>query len=240
MSQKSTDTFLQSDSRKNEIIALLCSSLSGGTVSAWIVTIFQPDVLEPSTWTVRDRERNSSKLKRIIINQIFSSIYMAPFMACVQQLDRRTTPLSVSVWVSEANSTNAQALCRSPLSPPPPKKDITPGFFFFKPTKIAVFKNKPWRRYFLVGFKRFERLKYSPSTRFLPSPTAQSEAGLSVLGGTKMATQRLGWIKLPSRTPPRLRRQSSFKSSRKTNCYFYFYLFKGTSLRGILSSAGRP
>lgn len=76
-------------------------------------------------------------------------------------------------------------------------------------------------RWFLEGFRRFWWLKYSPSTRFLPSPTAQSEAGLSVLGGTKMATQRLGWIKLPSGTPPRLRRQAFIMSTQTTDCYFH-------------------
>ena len=77
-------------------------------------------------------------------------------------------------------------------------------------------------RGFLQRFRRFWWLKYSPSTRFLPSPTAQSEAGLSVLGGTKMATQRLGWIRMPSRTPPRLRRQNYIMGSQTTDYYCLF------------------
>lgn len=57
-------------------------------------------------------------------------------------------------------------------------------------------RNKPWRRESPAGtirgrFKRSRWLRCSPSTRFVPSPTAQSEAARSVLGGTKMATQLL-------------------------------------------------
>lgn len=91
--------------------------------------------------------------------------------------------------------------CRSPL----PKN--RPRLFLFPPTATTLSRNDPWRRVspvgcFSEGFKRFWWCKYSPWTRFLPSPAARRGAALSVLGGTKMATQRLGWIRLPSRTPP--------------------------------------
>lgn len=57
-------------------------------------------------------------------------------------------------------------------------------------------RNEPWRRGSAAGtirerFKRSGWQKSLPSTQFVPSPTAQSEAARSVLGGTKMATQRL-------------------------------------------------
>lgn len=136
------------------------------------------------------------------------------------KLDRRRKSVSVCpFWLESVKLTKLRLRrCRSPLPTKKKKNKKSPRAFF--PLSNSVQKqamaSSVTCRCFSEGFKRFWWLKYSPSTRFLPSPTAQSEAGLSVLGGTKMATQRLGWIRLRSRTPPRLRHQR-FVISRTTN-----------------------
>lgn len=183
-----------------------CAAQSRGTASAWIVTMFKPDRTCWRTRTVtpqkRDRENPSQTAQKKL---------WGVYMACRNRTrpvfgTRRAEEKSVSVCPSGSESLKLTQLT---LSGP---KKINPGFLLLFLYRISDYRAAiSWtvgRGCLLGRFGRFRRLKYSPSTRFLPSPTARSEAAPSVLGGTKMATQRLGWIRLRSRTTPRLRRQS--------------------------------